>query len=135
MADGSWIAAGIRCPVSGVQPASLNFYLGIYYFNAGSYDMELYKRINGTYTLLGSSASFGATQEPAGTVFRLEGQGTRISWMKNGVAQVSVTDSSLAPGGAPMIAIFHGPAGIDNWEGGNLGAAADIKTGSGWLGL
>lgn len=125
MASNGWIGAAIRCP-GGIQPPSLNYYLGIYYNNAGTFTMQLYKRINGSYTQLGSDVTFGAVQDPAGTVFKLSGNGSSLSFQRNGVEQIGLTDSSLAPGGAPGIATFNFLVGLDNWSGDNIGGVTNL---------
>ena len=111
LSGGQWIGAGVR-----LQSGGVNGYVGIYYWNSGSPELELFKRTgtNG-WTQLGSAVSSGALA--AGTQLEVAAVGSTISFLQNGVSRISVTDSSYT-GGAPGMLIFGGGT-ADNWSGGN----------------
>ena len=75
--------------------------------------LRLYKRSAGTWIQLGSSFNSGAL--PAGTQLKLTAIGSTISFLQNGLARVTATDSTVI-GGAPGIMTF-GTAKADNWVG------------------
>jgi Putative esterase len=110
LGGGEWIGPAVR-----TQSGGLNTYLGVYFWNDGSPELRLYKRIAGMYTQLGPSYPTGPL--PAGTQLRLVAVGSMISFLLDGITRISVTDDSIT-GGAPALAI-HGPATTDNWTGGN----------------
>ena len=66
--------------------------MGIYFWNNGSPQLRLYKRISGTWTQLGSSYNSGPLS--AGTQLKLTAVGTTISFLQNGIARITVTDST-----------------------------------------
>ena len=73
----------------------------------------------GSWVQLGSSYSCGPLA--AGTQLKLTAVGSTISFLLNGVARVSVTDSSVS-GGAPGI-MTYGTATGDNWVGANASSS------------
>ena len=95
------------------QNGGQNTYLGIYFWNSGSPQLRLYKRIAGTWIQLGSSYNSGAL--PAGTTLQLSATGSTISFLQNGVSRITATDTSIT-GGAPGI-MTYGKAKADNWVG------------------
>ena len=126
LSGGQWIGPAVR-----MQNGGQSTYLGIYFWNSGSPQLRLYKRISGSYIQLGSSYSSGAL--PAGTQLQLQASGSSITFSQNGVARISVTDTSLT-GGAPGIMAF-GTARADNWAGATLTASASYTVGGTLSGL
>ena len=126
LSGGQWIGPAVRA-----QNGGQNTYLGIYFWNSGSPQLRLYKRISGTWIQLGSSFSSGAL--PAGTQLQLQASGSSITFSQNGVSRISVTDTSLT-GGAPGIMAF-GTARADNWSGSTLAASASYTVGGTLSGL
>jgi len=93
-------------------------------FGGASTTPRLWKYVNNTVTSLGT----GAATLAVGDTIRTEADGTTIRLLVNGSQQVSVTDSSLTTG-APGLWLDHSNTGvalIDNWEGGDITAAATI---------
>jgi S-formylglutathione hydrolase FrmB len=109
LSGGQWMGPAVR-----MQNGGQNQYLGIYFWNSGSQQLRLYKRSAGTWIQLGSSYNCGPLA--AGTQLQVTAVGSTISFLQNGVARISVTDSSIT-GGAPGIMTF-GTATADNWVGG-----------------
>jgi hypothetical protein len=120
-----WVGPAVR-----MQDCGQNMYLGIYFWNHGSPQLRLYKRSAGAWVQLGSSYSSGALA--AGTTLRLVAAGSRISFLKNGVERIVVSDTSFT-GGAPGI-MAYGAATADKWTGGaaqSNGAATDENSAGG----
>ena len=109
---GQWIGTAVRSKNSG-----LDLYVGLYFANYGSPLLMLFKRSEGNFAQLGASYSTSAL--PAGTTLKLTAAGSSISFLLNGAAVITVTDTSLT-GGAPAI-MAYGPTQLDNWTGGNIG--------------
>ena len=109
LSGGQWVGPTVR-----TQNGGQNTYLGIYFWNNGSPQLRLYKRISGTWIQLGSSYNSGALA--AGTTLQLSAVGSTISFLQNGVSRITATDTSLT-GGAPGI-MTYGKAKADNWVGG-----------------
>jgi Putative esterase len=109
LTGGQWIGPAVR-----MQNGGQNMYLGIYFWNNGNQQLRIYERTAGSWAQLGPSYSCGALS--AGTQLQLSAVGSTISFLVNGVARISVTDSSIA-GGAPGI-MTYGAATGDNWVGG-----------------
>jgi Putative esterase len=108
LSGSQWVGPTVR-----TQSGGQTTYLGIYYWNSGSPQLQLYKRIAGAWTQLGSSYNSGAL--PAGTTLQLSASGSTISLLQNGVARITATDGSIS-GGAPGI-MTYGQATADNWVG------------------
>jgi hypothetical protein len=106
-----WIGAAVR-----MQNSGQSGYVGIYTWNSGSPQLQLYVRNAGNWSQLGSYNS-GALA--AGTQLRLVAVGNTIALMQNGVQRIAVSDSSFN-GGAPGI-MANGAATGDNWAGQNTG--------------
>jgi putative esterase len=126
LTGGQWIGPAVR-----TQNGGQNTYLGIYFWNSGSPQLRIYKRISGTWIQLGSSYSSGALT--AGTQLLLQASGSKITFAQNGVTRISVTDTSLT-GGAPGI-MAYGTGRADNWAGGDLSAPATFTVGGSVSGL
>ncbi len=108
LSGSQWIGAAVRAQNSGQ-----NLYLGLYFWNSGNPELMVYKRISGSWTQLGAS-SFQAALA-AGTQLNLSVAGSKLTFSQNGVARITVTDTSLT-GGAPGIMAYGAPKG-DNWVG------------------
>ena len=110
ISGGQWIGPAVRA-----QNGGQSLYVGIYYWNYGTPQLELFKLVNGAWTQLGSSYSSGAL--PAGTSLSLAVTGSTLSFSENGVVEVTATDTSLT-GGAPAIMAYGTPT-AGAWAGGN----------------
>jgi hypothetical protein len=106
-----WIGVAAR-----MQNSGQSGYVGIYTWNSGSPQLQLYVRNAGNWSQLGSYNS-GALA--AGTQLRLVAVGNTIALMQNGVQRIAVSDGSFN-GGAPGI-MANGAATGDNWAGQNTG--------------
>jgi hypothetical protein len=122
LTGGQWIGPMVRA-----QNGGLNAYVGIYYWNNGSPNLELFKRsgIN-SWTQLGATYNSGALS--AGTQLEMMAVGSTISFLQNGVVRISATDTSLT-GGAPGI-MSYGTGQVDNWSGGTASSATYTVGGS-----
>ena len=123
LSGGDWVGSAVR-----LQNGGLDGYLGIYYWNNGTPVLMLFKRSGGGWTQLGSSYYIGPLQ--AGTTLRVMAVGSAVSFLVDGVPDISVTDSSFT-GGAPGI-MAYGVGTADNWSG---GTAAAYSVGGTVLGL
>jgi len=72
-----WIGPAVR-----TQNGGQNTYLGIYFWNSGTPQLRVYKRISGTWIQLGSSYNSGALT--AGTQLLLQASGSKITFSQNG---------------------------------------------------
>ena len=113
LSGGQWVGPAVR-----LQGNGQNGYLGIYYWNNGSPELVLYKRTSGSWSQLGSPYSTGPLA--AGTTLELAAVGGKISFLVNGVQDLSVTDTSFT-GGAPGV-MAYGSGTADNWSGGTTGS-------------
>ncbi len=104
-----------------VQGNGTGLYVGTYKWNSGSPELVLFKRINGTWSQLGSAYASGAL--PAGTQLTLTVVGNSLAFSENGVIRISVTDSSLTSGAPGIMA--NGTATATNWSGGSTGFQVD----------
>ena len=93
-----WIGPMVRAQNSGQ-----NAYVGIYSWNNGSPELELFLRSGGGWTELTSPYNSGALA--AGTQLRLEAVGSTIAFLENGVQRLAVGDTNLS-GGAPGIMAY-----------------------------
>jgi putative esterase len=107
-----WIGPAVRAQNSGQ-----NLYAGVYFWNGGSPELKLFKRISGTWTELGSPYSIGALA--AGTQLKLTVVGNSLAFSVNGVDRITAADTSLT-GGAPGI-MANGTASAQDWAGGGAG--------------
>lgn len=82
-------------------------------------------KFNTSYTQLGGFFSAGFT---SGDVLRVEVSGSTITVYKNGVSQTTRTDSAITFGkpGISYSSIGGASNIVDNWSGGDLGAAAGL---------
>lgn len=117
LTSGPWVGVCVRAHASAAS------WYG--YYGSGD-DSYVYKVVSGTWTQLGSAGSAFVTADE----IRLEVSGTTITPTRNGSGTGTPgaqTDSALSSG-------FAGVAGyaditdfrMDNWEGGDLGAAASV---------
>ena len=122
-----WIGPAVR-----LQNGGQDGYVGIYYWNNGNPVLMLYAR-NGAsgWTPLGNAYNCGALA--AGTQLQLAATGSTISFLENGVARITVTDTSFT-GGAPGI-ISAGTGAVGNWSGGDIAIASSYSVGGAVTGL
>ena len=115
LSGGQWIGVGVRAQNSGQ-----NIYLGLYWWNGGSPVMMLFERTNGNWTQLGATYTSGPL--PAGTQLQLSAVGSTLTFSQDGIARITVTDTTLT-GGAPAVMAYDTPT-ADNWQGtGTTGTA------------
>ncbi len=120
LTGGQWIGPMVRMQASGQSG-----YLGIYFWNSGSPELMLFLRKGGNWLQLGSYSS-GALS--AGTQLQVSAVGSTISFLENGVAKITVTDTNLT-GGAPGIMAYGNPD-ADTWSGGSAGSGTYSVGGS-----
>ncbi len=96
-----------------------------YIYNCDNGTHYLIKFVSGTDTTLGTAANACTVND----VLRIEANGTSIVGKRNGLNHVGpITDSAITSGFAGLSGWGAGTTPrIDNWEGGNLGAAAAPK--------
>ncbi len=130
----------------GTVPAISTAYMGVaarcatsaatfYNFLVNSDAYYLNKYVAGAGTNLGNTPSPDLT---VGDTLRIEANGTSIVAKRNGTNKIGpITDSSITSGSAGVTGNGTGTGGvrIDNWEGGNLGAASYVETGFAVAGL
>ena len=109
IAGGQWIGPAVRA-----QNGGQSLYVGIYWWNFGSPELLLFKRIYGNWTQLGSYPSGPLV---AGTQLNLTATGSTLSLSENGAVEITATDTSLT-GGAPAIMAYGTPTAGD-WSGGD----------------
>ena len=126
LSGGQWIA-----PVVRAQSNGQNAYLGLYFWNYGSPELMMFKRIAGNWAQLGSSVTVGAL--PAGSQLQLKAVGSTISFLLNGVPKISITDTSYTSG-VPGIMVA-GTSQLDNWLGGGAAGNATYSVGGTVSGL
>jgi hypothetical protein len=97
------------------QNSGQDAYAGLYFWNSGAPVLMLFERGGGGWTQLGSTYSSGALA--AGTQLQLKAVGSTISFLQNGVARISVTDTTLTGGSPGIMAVGTGQ--LDNWAGGS----------------
>src|SRR5262245_20847331 len=101
------------------QNGGLKAYVGIYYWNNGSPNLELFKRSgSNTWTQLGSTYNSGALA--AGAQLQVTAVGSKISFLLNGVQRISATDTSLSAGKPGIMS--YGTGQVDNMVEGNIGS-------------
>ena len=120
-----WIGPMVRS-----QNGGQNGYLGLYWWNGGNPVLMVFKRVSGGWTQLGSYSS-GAL--PAGTTLEMTASGSTITFLENGVARITATDSSLTDG-APGI-MSYGTGRVDNWSGGSMVSGPSYTVGGTVSGL
>jgi len=114
-----WIGPMVRA-----QNGGQNAYVGIYSWSNGSPVLMLFKRSgSNNWTQLGSTYNSGPLA--AGAQLEVVAIGSTISFLLNGVTQISATDTSLT-GGAPGI-MSYGTGQVDQWSGGSINASAGIQ--------
>lgn len=94
-----------------------------YYFAGKNSGSKIYKSVAGTQTLLASKACTWV----AGDAMELRIVGSVLTLLRNGVVELTVTDTSITAAGAPGIAGSGGTTvTMDDWVGGDVGASADL---------
>ena len=127
LSGGQWIGPAVRA-----QDGGLSLYVGLYWWNNGNPELEIFKRTSGTWTELGSPYVSGPLA--AGTQLTLSASGSTLSFAENGTVVISATDATLS-GGAPGI-MADGTAEAGNWVGvGALGPATTSTVGGTVSGL
>ncbi len=117
LTGGQWIGAAVRA-----QDGGRDAYVGVYYWNGGRPDLQLFKRIGGNWTSFGD---YSCGPLPAGTRLKLMAVGSTIVFLENGALRLSASDGSLS-GGAPGIMIY-GTGTAGNWSGGDAPGNADFQ--------
>jgi len=92
-------------------------YVGIYNWNNGSPNLQVFERNGGNWTQLGSTYNSGPLA--AGTQLKLMVVGDTVAFLQNGVERIAAAATDLS-GGAPGI-FANGIAQADNWAGGRAG--------------
>lgn len=113
--SGYWVGVTVRGDSTGQ-----NGYRAIYFWNAATPIVRLYKRVSGTFTQLGSDYTIPGGNGGLSTsdVLRLEAVGTTITAYLRGVVAVQVTDSTYTSGSIGLMAF--GLPTADDWQGGDL---------------
>ena len=117
LSGGQWIGPAVRA-----QNGGQSLYLGLYFWNNGSPELLLFKRISGNWTQLGATYQSGPLV--AGTQLNLTVTGSTLSLSVGGVVRITATDTALT-GGAPGIMAYGTPTG-DNWVG--VGTSSSTST-------
>jgi hypothetical protein len=105
-----WIGLAVRAQDSG-QDA----YVGVYDWNHGNPELELFQRTAHNWTHIGAVSHCGPLA--AGTQLEVAAVGSTISFLENGAVMISV-DGSVLYGGSPGI-MAYGDADADSWSGGD----------------
>jgi hypothetical protein len=114
-----WIGPMVRA-----QNGGQNAYVGVYSWSNGSPVLMLFKRSgSNSWTQLGSTYNSGPLS--AGDQLEVVAIGSTISFLLNGVTQISATDASFT-GGAPGI-MSYGTGQVDNWSGGTINVTGGIQ--------
>jgi hypothetical protein len=122
-----WIGPAVR-----LQNGGQGGYVGIYYWNNGNPELMIFLRSgDNSWTQLGNTYSCGALA--AGTQLELAATGSTISFLENGIARITATDTSFT-GGAPGI-IAYGTGAVGNWSGGDIGIGSAYSIGGVVTGL
>ena len=101
-------AAGVLCRDDSVPAGSQTYYLA--YLSAT--EIKLFKRVSGTFTLLGSVGSVNTS-----ATVKCDVVGTTIRALVDGVEKVSVTDSAISTAAYPGIYVYdNGGESLDNFE-------------------
>lgn len=91
------------------------------YYGDGSLGAFPFKQVAGTWTQFGTTLGVFA----ASNTIRIEASGTAITFKRNGATDRTQTDSALTSGSAGITGQGNNAGSkLDNWEGGNLAAAA-----------
>ncbi len=114
LSGSQWIGPAARMQASGKSA-----YVGFYYWNNGNPEVMLFLRNGGSWKELGAYNS-GALA--AGTQLQVTAVGSTITLLENGVARVTVTDSTLS-GGVPGI-LASGSSDAGAWSGGSVGSGS-----------
>ena len=126
LSGGQWVGPAVRA-----QNGGQSLYTGIYWWNAGSPELMLFKLLNGGWTQLGSAHATAPL--PAGTLLNLSVTGSTLSFSENGAVEITATDTSLT-GGAPAIMAYGTPT-AGNWAGGDATTGGTYSIGGTVSGL
>src|SRR5262249_9928409 len=86
LSGGQFVGPAVR-----MQSGGQGMYLGIYFWNGGSPELRMYKRVSGSFVQLGTAVATGPLA--SGTVLKLVASGSRLALSVNGVERVVVTDA------------------------------------------
>ena len=117
LTGGQWIGAAVRA-----QNGGRDAYAGIYFWNSGSPELDLFKRSQGNWVQLGT---YHSGPLAGGTELRLMATGSTISFLENGIPRLSVSDSSFSGGGPGIMINGAGTAG--KWLGGRAPGNAGFQ--------
>ncbi len=126
LTGGEWIGPSVRS-----QDGGASDYVGIYYWNWGSPDLMLFKRMSGGWEQLGATYNSGVLA--AGTTLEVMATGTTITFLEDGIPCITASDSSLT-GGAPGI-MSYGTGEAADWSGGDVEAGTPQSIGGTLSGL
>lgn len=118
LSGGDWIGPAVR-----MQNNGQNLYVGFYYWNNGTPELQMFARNGGSWQLLGS---YNCGPLSAGTVLKMEAVGNTLAMYENGVLRITSTDSNYT-GGSPGI-VSYGAGTVDNWSGGTAGFSVDYMS-------
>lgn len=117
----NFVSVVVRCSTS----ARTYYCAGVFGTLGGSVTYEIFKRVGGTKTTLGST---GTTTVNANDLIRLEISGTTLTFKVNGSTITTRTDSGIASGQAGFFMFAdtgaQSDATLDDWQGDNLSAAS-----------
>lgn len=116
LANGIFIGVGVRSDTGG---ALTNYG----WYGTPDQGSQLFKNVSGVWTQIGSTGGNFSVND----VIRLEVNGTTLTPKINGSTEDppgAQTDSSISSGSAGIAGWDDGASQLDNWEGGNLAAAA-----------
>lgn len=116
LSSGEWIGLAVR------NQDAQNCYLGIWFNNAGSLQLQIFKLVAGVFTQLNGANTVGAAF-PAGTVLMTVAEGNVIR-LSDSLGNASAVIDTTFTGGTPGIQFFGLSGGVDNWDGGNAATTA-----------
>jgi hypothetical protein len=114
-----WIGTAVRA-----QNGGQDAYVGMYWWNNGSPELEVFLRHGGAWQALAGWSTGGALA--AGAQLRLTMVGDSLSLTVNGIQRVATSDTTLT-GGAPGI-VASGTARAAAWASGNSGFQASYQS-------
>lgn len=85
--------------------------------------LELYKRVTGTFTQIGSAGSLTIA---SGDVIKLECNGTAIKVYQNGVQRISVSDSAISGNVRTGVRFGDNAQTLDDFSAADLGGASGV---------
>ena len=104
--------AAVRCDLADTGDSYVGFGATLDFFTIARYD-------NNSKTDLAFTAEFATNN----AILKLTVTGTSLELLQDGVSKVTTTDATYASGAAGIVTLATG-ATLDDWEGGDIGAAA-----------